>query len=68
LRATLANLAGEPAPSDGSTVYDASLERRVRTYQQNHQLAVDGIVGVRTQVAMLAELGLPDTPSLVAEH
>jgi hypothetical protein len=29
---------------------------------------VDGIVGVRTQVAMVAELDLPDTPSLVREH
>jgi general secretion pathway protein A len=68
LRATLANLAGETPPSDGSTLYDNSLERRVRAYQESHQLAVDGIVGVRTQVAMVAELGLPDTPSLVEEH
>ena len=68
LRTTLASLAGETAPSDGSTLYDNSLERRVRGYQENHQLVVDGIVGVRTQVAMVAELDLPDTPSLVEEH
>jgi general secretion pathway protein A len=68
LRATLASLAGEAAPSDGSTLYDDSLERRVRNYQETHQLVVDGIVGVRTQVAMVAELDLPDTPSLAAEH
>jgi general secretion pathway protein A len=68
LRSTLASLAGEPAPSGDSTVYDDVLERRVRAYQQEHQLAVDGIVGVRTQVAMVAELDLPDTPSLVREH
>lgn len=68
LRATLAKLAGEAPPSDGSTLYDDSLERRVRTFQQNHQLVVDGIVGVRTQVAMVADLDLPDTPSLVEEH
>ena len=33
-----------------------------------HQLTVDGIVGARTQIAMLAELDLPDTPSLVEDH
>ncbi|HEY9182689.1 MAG TPA: peptidoglycan-binding protein, partial [Gammaproteobacteria bacterium] len=68
LRATLASLAGETPPSDGSTLYDDSLERRVRAYQESHQLVVDGIVGVRTQVAMVAELDLPDTPSLIEEH
>jgi general secretion pathway protein A len=68
LRTTLASLAGEAAPADSSTLYDDSLERRVRGYQETHQLVVDGIVGVRTQVAMVAELDLPDTPSLVAEH
>jgi general secretion pathway protein A len=68
LRLTLASLAGEAPPSDGSTLYDKSLERRVRAYQESHQLVVDGIVGVRTQVAMVADLDLPDTPSLVEEH
>jgi general secretion pathway protein A len=68
LRATLAQLAGEPAPSSTSTLYDAALEQRVRTYQRDRQLTVDGIVGARTQVAMLAELGLPDTPQLIAGH
>jgi general secretion pathway protein A len=68
LRDTLATLAGEPAPIDRSTVYDAALERRVRTYQRERQLTVDGIVGARTQVAMLAELGLPDTPRLDGGH
>jgi len=68
LRHTLASLAGEAPPGNGSTLYDNSLERRVRTYQESHQLVVDGIVGVRTQVAMVADLDLPDTPSLVGEH
>jgi murein L,D-transpeptidase YcbB/YkuD len=69
LRATLARLAGEPATaSEESTVYDAALEQRVRAYQRAHQLTVDGIVGARTQIAMLAELGLPNTPSLVKDH
>ena len=60
---------GEPAPSDRrSTFYDDALEQRVRAYQRAHQLTVDGIVGARTQIAMLAELGLPDTPALVKDH
>jgi general secretion pathway protein A len=67
LRGTLAKLAGEPPPTNATTLYDAMLEQRVRAYQRTHQLAVDGIVGARTQVAMLAELDLPRTPALV-EH
>ena len=35
LRATLAKLAGEPAPSDASTLYDDALEQRVRAYQRH---------------------------------
>ncbi len=68
LRDTLARLAGEPVQSDSSTVYDPALEQRVRAYQRARQLTVDGIVGARTQIAMLAELGLPDTPSLGKDH
>src|SRR5262245_50540748 len=68
LRETLALLAGESAAIESSTLYDAELEQRVRAYQRAHQLTVDGIVGARTQIAMLAELDLPDTPSLVKDH
>jgi murein L,D-transpeptidase YcbB/YkuD len=68
LRETLAKLAGEPVLVDASTLYDAALEQRVRAYQRAHQLTVDGIVGARTQIAMLAELGLKDAPSLVKDH
>jgi general secretion pathway protein A len=68
LRETLARLAGEPAALPLSTRYDDALEQRVRAYQRAHQLTVDGIVGARTQIAMLAELGLPGTPSLVKDH
>ena len=67
LRDTLATLSGEPIATGASTVYDNALEQRVRAYQRAHQLTVDGIVGARTQIAMLAELGLPDTPSLGKE-
>ncbi len=68
LRTTLAQLAGQPAPSDASTLYDDALEQVVRAFQRQHQLTVDGIVGARTQIAMLAELDLPDTPSLVEDR
>jgi general secretion pathway protein A len=68
LRDTLAKLAGQPGSTDARTVYDGALEQQVRAYQRAHQLTVDGIVGARTQVAMLAELGLADTPLLVEDH
>jgi general secretion pathway protein A len=68
LRATLAQLDGRAEALETSTTYDGALEQRVRAYQRAHQLTVDGIVGARTQVAMLAELKLPDTPSLGEDH
>ena len=68
LRETLARIRGEDPPVDASAVYDADLEQRVREYQRERLLAVDGIVGARTQIAMIAELDVPDTPLLAAEH
>ncbi len=68
VRGTLAKLAGEPPAVDASTIYDNALEQRVRAYQRSHQLTVDGIVGARTQIAMLAELKAADTPLLVKDH
>ncbi|HJR70928.1 MAG TPA: peptidoglycan-binding domain-containing protein, partial [Gammaproteobacteria bacterium] len=69
LRRTLAALDGESsADQDSATRYDEALERRVRDYQRAHQLAVDGIVGTRTQIAMLAELGLAGAPTLEQRH
>jgi general secretion pathway protein A len=68
LRETFAKLDGQPAPLAASTAYDDALEERVRAYQREHQLTIDGIVGARTQVAMLAELDLPATPLLVEDH
>ncbi len=68
LRTTLAKLAGQPVPSDASTIYDDALAQVVRAFQRQHQLTVDGIVGARTQIAMLAELDLPETPSLVEDR
>jgi general secretion pathway protein A len=66
VRATLARLNGEAPPVDASTVYDPALVGRVKAYQRERQLDVDGIVGARTQIAMLADLKLPNTPLLLA--
>jgi general secretion pathway protein A len=66
LRAALAKIRGEPPPNGASTLYDAELERRVREYQRDRMLAVDGIVGARTQIALLADLDIPGTPLLLA--
>jgi general secretion pathway protein A len=68
LRRTLAALDGEPAANEGSTQYDAALEARVRAYQRAHQLTVDGIVGARTQIALLADVGLAGAPTLELKH
>jgi general secretion pathway protein A len=68
LRETLARIRGEDPPADASAVYDADLERRVRQYQREKMLEVDGIVGARTQIAMIADLDVPGTPLLAAGH
>jgi general secretion pathway protein A len=68
LRATLARIRGEDPPAESSEVYDAELEARVREYQRERMLNVDGIVGARTQIAMIAELDVPGTPLLAAGH
>jgi general secretion pathway protein A len=69
LRETLGRIRGEEvAPSAASTLYDVQLERRVREYQRERMLTVDGIVGARTQIALLADLDIPGTPLLLAGH
>jgi len=67
LRGMLARINGADPPPDASTLYDAALVRQVKAYQRDRQLPVDGIVGERTVIAMLADLKLPDTP-LLAER
>jgi general secretion pathway protein A len=66
LRETLARIRGEDPPTSASSLYDAALESRVREYQREHKLTVDGIVGARTQIAMIADLKIPGTPLLAA--
>jgi general secretion pathway protein A len=64
LRRSLARIYGEPSPTVPSSFFDSALEERVRIYQRERRLAVDGIVGAQTQVAINTELGVPGTPLL----
>jgi general secretion pathway protein A len=68
LRGTLARIRGEDPPANPSPLYDEDLEKRVREYQRERMLKDDGIVGARTQVAMMADLNVPGTPLLAAGH
>jgi general secretion pathway protein A len=69
LREALARLDGETSPvNNPSPLYDSELEARVREFQRAHMLTVDGIVGARTQVAIIADLNVPGTPLLAAGH
>lgn len=64
LRRSLARIFGEPSPTVPSSFFDNALEERVRAYQRERRLDVDGIVGAQTQVAINTELEVPGTPLL----
>lgn len=64
LRQSLAQIRGETFDGEPSTLFDPKLEAAVRQYQRERMLAVDGIVGTRTQIAMTTDLGVPETPTL----
>ncbi|TLZ01340.1 MAG: hypothetical protein E6K33_06820 [Gammaproteobacteria bacterium] len=66
LRRSLQRLHGVSADAPASEVFDAELTGWVRDFQSQHQLAVDGIAGVRTQIALASALGGSDTPLLTA--
>ena len=66
LRQSLQRLHGAAADAPVSDVFDAELTAWVRDFQRQHQLAVDGIAGVRTQIALASAVGGPDTPLLSA--
>jgi general secretion pathway protein A len=65
LRSSLERLEGiaDPAPSD---LYDAGLASLVRRFQRSHRLTVDGIAGIRTQVALAGAVAGPGSPLLTA--
>lgn len=68
LRRSLEKLAGAPDSGSASDVYDADLTSLVRQFQRNHRLTVDGIAGVRTQIALAGALASPGSPFLTAAH
>ncbi len=52
----------EPIESD---LYDAALEQRVREFQRDNRLTVDGLAGGQTQMIINSLLALEDIPRLV---
>jgi general secretion pathway protein A len=63
LRDSLRRVNGMPA-EEGGDVFDPSLVTLVEDFQRKHRLAVDGIAGVQTQVALDAALNDTATPFL----
>ncbi|MEM8982046.1 MAG: AAA family ATPase [Pseudomonadota bacterium] len=64
LRQSLATIQLGPVENPDSTVYDRSLEQRVREYQRTRRLKVDGVVGQQTQIIINSDLGLDGIPRL----
>jgi general secretion pathway protein A len=64
LRDSLRRVNGLPAEEPASDRYDASVVTLVEDFQRRNRLAVDGIAGVQTQVALDAALNDSTTPFL----
>jgi len=61
LRQSLQRLHGLQGDAAVSDVFDAELATEVREFQRMHQLAVDGIAGVQTQIALASAIAGADT-------
>jgi general secretion pathway protein A len=66
LRQSLERLHGGHVDTPVSDVFDAELTSLVREFQRQHQLTVDGIAGVQTQIALASAVAGPDAPLLSA--
>jgi general secretion pathway protein A len=64
LRDSLRRVNGLPAEEPGSDQFDSSLVTLVEDFQRKNRLAVDGVAGVQTQVALDAALNDTATPFL----
>jgi len=64
LRDSLLRVNGQPSEDTGGDRFDASLVSLVEEFQRKNRLAVDGIAGVQTQVALDAALNDATTPFL----
>ena len=67
LRDSLRRVNGLPADEPGNDRFDTELATLVEDFQRKHRLAVDGIAGVQTQVALDAALNDTTTPFLSAD-
>ena len=64
LRESLAVIQGSAVEPADSELYDENLASRVRDYQRDRQLPVDGIAGLATQAAINTEVSSGDMPRL----
>lgn len=64
LRQSLAEIQGEPVPPMDSDLFDQGLETRVRDYQRQRRLTIDGLVGYQTQIAINSDLSTIHGPRL----
>ena len=68
LRQSLQHLEHPDSNAPVSDVFDAELTGLVREFQRRHQLSVDGIAGLQTQIALAGAVAGPDVPILAASH
>jgi general secretion pathway protein A len=66
LRDSLRAAKGLPASPPGNDLYDEELVQLVQDFQRQHRLAVDGVAGVQTQIALDTALNTTDSPTIVA--
>ena len=67
LRDSLRAAQGLPAAPPGNDVYDDELVQLVQEFQRRHRLAVDGVAGVQTQIALDTALNATESPTIVAK-
>jgi general secretion pathway protein A len=65
LRESVRAAQGLPTAAPGSDVYDDELVRLVQDFQRQHRLAVDGVAGVQTQIALDTALNATGSPTIV---
>jgi len=66
LRDSLRAANGLPASPPGNDLYDDELVQLVQDFQRQHRLAVDGVAGVQTQIALDTALNATGSPTIVA--
>jgi general secretion pathway protein A len=64
LRRSLLEARGQHSDAAVSDVFDEVLTREVREFQRQHQLTVDGIAGLQTQIALAGAVAGPNGPLL----